>query len=1415
MAPKRGKISPESFPLKQLAFAVALAFAAAHSAYALPTGEQVVAGDVSVSRPDARNLAVNQGSVNAIVNWQGFSIRSNEGVTFNQPSAASVILNRVVGNDASGIYGSLTANGKVFLVNPNGVLFAPGASVNVGGLVASTLDIGNDDFRAGRYRFSGNGGTVENRGDLHASDYGTIVLLGGKVRNDGTITAKLGTVGLAAGNKVTVDFAGDGLTRLTVDEAAIGAQIANGGMAVADGGQAILTASAADKLAGTVINQTGIVRAQSLVERNGKIVLDSGARGDVLVSGALDASGKTAGTKGGEVQVLGQHVGLVDTARVDASGDAGGGAALIGGDYQGKNALVRNAEATFMGANAMINADAVTAGNGGKVIVWGNEATRAYGAISAKGGEQSGNGGLVETSGKYLDANGVRVSAAAPSGTAGEWLLDPNDIFIGAVCDGPCLDTRISGNPDFTSTDNSALLSTATIEAVLNSGTSVSVTTGTAVATPPVGAGPIIQPGNITVESSIEKSAGGEVSLTLSAHNHIVIFEGVTISSSAPGGPLNINLNSNLDGLGGGAVFIGAPRDGVGALIATNGGSLRIFGGCNPPGCDPTAANLTGHATGNQTTIDVAVSPALVALTFLDGVNLQNAFIDTRVGGTPGGPSGNILIRGQGADGTSGAGIRIANTSLLTSNGTVTLEGVAGPGGTGVDIGSGFAGVCPGFASCPTIGTGSGLISIFGRAPGSSSSDPIGVDFSSALIETIAGGNVEIRGRGEAPGESSPRGVFADAGIVRTSGSGAGNIEISGESTGSGAGLRIAGSESASQIGSPTTTGSIVLRATNDDSGFAIALNGQIATTGIVNLRPGGVAADGGLTGSDSEPIRLVAEAEGEPFGFVLSPRELDTIQDGTAGIVIGSSTHTGAISYALPYTWRDNLTLQNGGAGSAGINIASALNNPGNLITLSSGGTVTQTAPITAANLLLHGTQSQSNFQLTNASNNVGQFVSRFEVAKDLEDLNFGDVNYVNRAALTIGPLTGVGFDSAGNQATVIDASDSTSGGDFFVRTLSGNLNVGITGNAHDITTLGSDITLVTAGVFNNAGNGTLNPGGDGRFLVFADTFVGENRGGDLVGTSPQPNFYNRTFDACGVPGACGIPTTGNRFVYRTQPTLTLGTGDQSRIYGEPNPAFPPIPSGLVNGDTLSDAVSGGFSTAATPASNVGGYAVTGSFVSPVGYALNVVPGTLTVNQARLTLVADPQSRLEGTPNPPLTGTVTGFVVGDTVATATTGSLVFNTPADTFSPAGLYPINGSGLDARNYFFVQAPSNADALAVSPSEPPMILPPPIIETPPDPSIETPVDPVISTRPDRLLLGIDQAPRQSREPGFDDSYVYESNLGLPELCAAPGPLTVVGGGSTVGDLLDREWARVRLNPNLSNCINVDEQNGCDDF
>ena len=287
----------------------------------LPSGGVVSAGAASISG-DAGTLTINQTSQSAAINWQSFGIGKDNAVVFVQPGRDAVALNRVLGSDPSAILGSLTANGKVFLVNPNGILFGKGAQVNVGGLVASTLGIADADFMAGRYAFAGAGGTVLNEGAIDA-DGGYVALLGANVGNDGVIQARFGTVALAAGEAVTIDVAGDGLLNVTVDKGAVNALVRNGGLLRADGGQVVMTAQAAGQLLKTAVNTTGVIEARTLEMRGGRILLLGDMQGGTTdVAGVLDASAPSGGN-GGFIEASAATVNVASDAGITTASAAG------------------------------------------------------------------------------------------------------------------------------------------------------------------------------------------------------------------------------------------------------------------------------------------------------------------------------------------------------------------------------------------------------------------------------------------------------------------------------------------------------------------------------------------------------------------------------------------------------------------------------------------------------------------------------------------------------------------------------------------------------------------------------------------------------------------------------------------------------------------------------------------------------------------------------------------------------------------------------------------------------------------------------------------------------------------------------------------------------------------------------------
>ncbi|MCS6997645.1 MAG: filamentous hemagglutinin N-terminal domain-containing protein, partial [Casimicrobiaceae bacterium] len=269
----------------------------------LPTGGQIVAGSGTIAQSGNR-LTVTQTSDRLAANWQSFSIAPGHAVRFVQPSASSVALNRVLGSDVSVIQGSLSANGQVYLINPNGVLFTPTAQVEVGGLIASTLNLGQEDFMAGRLRFVGDStAAVVNRGAIRVAEGGAAAFIAARIENTGTIEAPRGRVLMGAGRAVTLDLLGP--VKVQVEEGALQAQIEQGGAIRADGGLVYLTAKAAADLASAVINHSGITEAKALAtgERGEIYLMGDMARGQVNVGGRLEAPGGFIETSAARVQV--------------------------------------------------------------------------------------------------------------------------------------------------------------------------------------------------------------------------------------------------------------------------------------------------------------------------------------------------------------------------------------------------------------------------------------------------------------------------------------------------------------------------------------------------------------------------------------------------------------------------------------------------------------------------------------------------------------------------------------------------------------------------------------------------------------------------------------------------------------------------------------------------------------------------------------------------------------------------------------------------------------------------------------------------------------------------------------------------------------------------------------------------------
>ncbi len=435
-----------------LSLVLALPAQAQPAPNARPTGGVVVAGSASISQ-SASNTAVNQSSQRAAVNWQSFNVGSQQSVNFNQPSASAVTLNRVVGPDPSQIAGHINANGQVVLTNQSGVTFYKGAQVNTNGLMVSAIGMSNkalQGFMAGGKVVLDQPGNpnaaVVNNGNITVKQAGLAALVAPQVANHGTITAALGHVVLAGAKTATLDLYGDGLLSLDVsnqvtqvpvgrDGKPVAALVTNTGVIIADGGTVQLTARAADGIVQTLVDAGGRIRAATMGEHTGTIALN-GMGGSIIVEGQLSAVGKNPGTTGGAIEVATDgNVGIAATAKINASGKAGGGTVAIGTTLARAKgvpgvASTLTAKNVAVAKGATIKANATDNGDGGRITVLSSGNTQIDGQISAAGGANGGNGGFVETSGNTLGVT-ASVDLSAPHGTIGTWLLDP--IFLDIV----------------------------------------------------------------------------------------------------------------------------------------------------------------------------------------------------------------------------------------------------------------------------------------------------------------------------------------------------------------------------------------------------------------------------------------------------------------------------------------------------------------------------------------------------------------------------------------------------------------------------------------------------------------------------------------------------------------------------------------------------------------------------------------------------------------------------------------------------------------------------------------------------------------------------------------------------------------------------------------------------------------------
>ncbi|CAH2032634.1 two-partner secretion domain-containing protein [Trichlorobacter ammonificans] len=949
--------------------AAALLASSAGTVYALPTSPTVVSGTAGIVSSGGTMTITN--SANAIINWQGFSIGQGETARFIQPSALSAVLNRVTGGDPSKILGALQSNGKVLLINPNGILFGPNSRVDVNGLIASTLTITNEDFLAGRMKFSAGptAGKVENRGSIATPSGGGVYLIAPAVENSGVITAPNGDVLLAAGKEVLlVDRRSP---EIAVVVTAPAGESLNLGTIVADAGRI--------GMYGSVVRQKGRISANSAVQ-----------------------------------------------------------------DAQGRIFLKSSGETT-VASGSVTSADGSGTASGGKVIVWSDGATVVDGTISAKGGEQGGNGGFVETSGTYLKvADTARISTIAANGRSGIWLLDPND---------------------FTIAPSGGDMTGATLATNLNSGNIVIETAvmGTA------------GNGDIFVNDAIAKTGTADTSLTLKAERSISI--NAPISSS--GGKLDVVLNAHAQSdTAPGSVWINKN-------ITTNGGSLIVGGGLDPA---VTAAIGYGSATNDQL-YGVYVETATISTGGgniiirgqgvagspfdADGINLANTVqlhaqggnitLAGRTGdqptigtiGTAGiysdavidtTGSGAISLTGRGGLGTGKSNIRGINLSggtIRVENGTLSIIGYGGDA-----TGSNNKGVrLHGSLSTPLQlqSTGSGSISITGGpCPSGCINTPTsnneGVLLNSQYVTVVsAGGTISITGIGTGTG-SGNSGVSLLGSITAGTAFGAGAITISG--TGS------AGSAGIQQSGSGTLQAAAL--ATSSVRGTLLGNVNQVASYSASNLTSGDITFNnaattltlsganinnnggGNVTITNAGTIRSVGWVQTSGNGSISLSATGGSAIIGNALISGNDNAGAGAVSVIASGTTSDielnttNIYSGATGGGSGAISLTAGRDVKLNPAAVSTTGSVTVQG---GQNVLLNGPITAGSVHIDAAAGGSISGTGTISAPSvNLQHLGGGSMIGVANAPLKTSGASSisVGFNAAGPGAVYLDHTGS-----------------------------------------------------------------------------------------------------------------------------------------------------------------------------------------------------------------------------------------------------------------------------------------------------------------------------------------------------------------------------------------------------
>ena len=1256
-----------------IALAIIANMAFSPLAHANPQGGDVVSGSVTFDSSAPDTLIVNQQSDRAIVNWQSFSIGNSEHTQFVQPSTDALIVNRVVGNDVSEILGRLSANGRVMLLNPNGVLLGSDAQVDVNGLIASTLGLTDEQILSGDFSFStlpGGAGQIVNLGTITAADEGLVALIAPSVRNDGVIGARLGTVALVAGDAVTLDTYGDGLVQFQVDQAAVDTlfdldgnpvsiQIENSGAINADGGLVLLNAQSLEGVVDSSINMSGLLQAQSVAHQNGEIVLLGGDEGTVLVSGELDATGNGLNESGGRIVVFADRVGAIDGAVLDASGTNGGGTILFGGEFQGQG--TDNATRTYVSEDSTFLADALMNGNGGEVIVWSDENTAFYGSLFARGGANGGDGGFAEISGKDNLAYAGAVNLSASNGEGGQILFDPKNIeisLLGAAA--------LSLNDAFSeSAALSVTLTPVDILALLSLGTDVTLQANN----------DLTLTDGLTVNNAL--GAGGNITLQAGRH--------VNLNASIVSDDGNISITAGDTNADGGNRDAGiaalSMADGV-SLNAGSGNITLIMGDNNGGAINVETLTTTGDVLvrneGNSGSADILrvsadsliTAGSLAMLTTEAGAAIGSSGSPIRVGvsnlefqllGAGGGAFLNSPLQGFniGGAGLGGlTGFDLSGSLELALNGALTQsERVTNSGLITLDVGSGnditLSHASNDFAS---VGVGAAAdVTLF---------DVNAIDFGASTISGALNAT--------ASGQITDSGAIVVSGATTLSAGLANNITLD-NAANNFAGIGVTAAADVELV----DTNAIDLSALTVGGDLTVAAGGAITDSGTLNVT--GNALLSATVGSD-----ITLNDAANQFGSV----RVNTVRD---AFIVG----LGAVDLGNTNVTR-NLTVSAGGAitdsGTVTVGSNTSLNaGAGNNVTLNTAGNDFATVQIGSANDVTLVDTDDVDLGASTISGGL-------TVTADGAVTDSGALAVTGTTSVTAGAGNNVTFDTAANDfgtilfgsandVTLVDTDDV----DLGASTVSGGLTVTADGGVQvsgAVTTNGATSLLADA-----------NADGSGDFVIVGGASVSTS-GNSLViqGNDATLTGSIATAGATLVIGASDGGTVG---LGDGAGDLALSNAELARISAS-GTTFGSATSGSIHVDGVTQAASAGLGSVTLDASQGSKTIVidgTASFFDGLTAAASngvTVQADVTTSVSGLSIDGDADSAVDGADSIVLDATLTS--AGGVTLSAANGDITLAGNSGLVAQSGNITVNDS-MDG-NFDLTATASNGTVTFVS-------------------------------------------------------------------------------------------------------------------